>query len=216
MNNEKIKVNQKFNYKAILDENNPLIKYPALYEASINEFSQKVYEDASLNDILKSADMSKSSLYHHFGDKFGLYLATLDIIVKKKIEFLTPLLKNRMPSGDFFKTMRELSRDTVEFMFKDKRLYSFTNMILASGESLTELIHEYFPYDFQSNFGGLIAASIRSGQIDSKYPPEFVTKLLSLLFTNMDKLLSSSKPEDAFESLTMVFDVLENGIRNKN
>ena len=214
MNSEKIKQNKKFNYKAILGENNPLLKYSELYEAAVDEFSQKKFEDASLNDILKKAEMSKSSLYHHFGDKFGLYLATLDMIYKKKVEFFTPILKSRTPSGDFFSTIKDLSKDTMDFMFQDKRLYHFSNNVLASGDSLTELIHEYFPYDFQGNFGGLIEAAIKSGQLDSKYSPEFISKLLSLLFTNMDMLLSSSKPEDAFETLKMVFDVLETGIRN--
>jgi hypothetical protein len=56
-----------FDYRLLLGENNPLLRFPKLQEAAINEFSLNKFEDASLNDILKNADMSKGSLYHHFG-----------------------------------------------------------------------------------------------------------------------------------------------------
>jgi len=210
-----IKRNAKFNYRAILGDNNPLKKYPQLYEAAVDEFSRKDYEEASLNDILRNANMSKSSLYHHFGDKFGLYLATLDIIYKKKIDYFTPILKERQPDGDFFNTMRNLSRDTMEFMFRDERLYHFSNMTLRSGQELMDLIHEYFPYDFQGSFGGLIEASIKSGQISSRYSPDFLAGLIGIIFSNFDKLLDTSNSEAAMESLELVFEVLENGIKER-
>lgn len=55
-----------FDYNVLIGEDNPLLRYPQLQEAAINEFSMKKYEDASLNDILKNAGMSKGSFYHHF------------------------------------------------------------------------------------------------------------------------------------------------------
>lgn len=69
---------REFNYRALIGEDNPLLRYPELREAAIDEFSQRRYGDASLNDILKKAGMSKGSFYHHFGDKFGLYVAMMD------------------------------------------------------------------------------------------------------------------------------------------
>ena len=71
-------------YYRLLGEDNPLLRYPELYDATLNEFAQKDFDDASLNNILKEANMSKGSLYHNFGDKFGLYLAMMDMIVRKK------------------------------------------------------------------------------------------------------------------------------------
>ncbi len=71
-------------YYRLLGEDNPLLRYPGLYEAALNEFALKDFEDASLNVILEKAKMSKGSLYHNFGDKFGLYIAMTDLIVKKK------------------------------------------------------------------------------------------------------------------------------------
>ena len=40
-----------------------------LLEASIDEFAEKGYNDASLNAIIKAAGISKGSLYYYFEDK---------------------------------------------------------------------------------------------------------------------------------------------------
>ena len=214
MPDKRINTNSKFNYHAILGEGNPLTRFPLLYECAVDEFSQKVYEDASLNEIIKNASMSKSSLYHHFGDKFGLYLAVLDRIYNKKIAFFMPRIQSSMGDGDFFKSMRELSITTMEFMFEDERLYHFSNKALECAE-LTDLLFEYFPFDYTSNFGGIIQASINKGQIDKRYPPEFLAKLLQVLLMSIHKLIPSSKPEDAMETLNLIFEILENGCAKK-
>jgi len=208
---KRITQNRKFNYRAILGEGNPLMRFPLLYERAVDEFSKKSYEDASLNEILKNANMSKSSLYHHFGDKLGLYLAVLDCIYKKKLAFFLPRMQNSISGADFFKTIRELSVATMEFMFEDERLYHFSNKALEYGPDLMELITEYFPFDFTQSFGGIIQASIDRGQIDPKYPPEFLANLLQVLLTNMQKLILTAKPEDAMGVLNLVFEILENG-----
>jgi AcrR family transcriptional regulator len=112
-----------FDYHALLGGGNPLLRYPRLLEAAINEFAMKKYEDASLNDILKSSGMSKGSLYHHFGDKFGLYLAMMDIIVKKKLSFFYPVMRQKVESNaDFFSSLKEILKGYMDFMLADERL----------------------------------------------------------------------------------------------
>lgn len=215
MSNNGIKTNKKFNYRAILGEANPLTRFPLLYECAVDEFSQKPYDDASLNEILKNASMSKSSLYHHFGDKFGLYLATVDKIYHKKLAFFLPRMREGMKDGDFFKSIRELSQITMEFMFEDERLYHFSNQTLDFSHDMMEILNEYFPFDYIDAFSGFIQKSIDEGQIDPKYSPEFLANLLQLLLTNIDKLVSSSKPENALETLNLIYEILENGCANK-
>lgn len=199
-------------YRKILGESNPLLHFPQLYEAAVDEFSQKSYNDASLNDILKRAKMSKGSLYHHFGDKFGLFLAVVDQIYKKKLEFFAPRLQARQRGGDFFETIKALAFDTMEFMFLDKRLYHFSNRLLKAGGELTQKMKEYFSYDFGSEFGGLIRSAIDAGQIDKKYRPEFIAGLINVMFSNIDKVTNSKSAEAAFESLNLVLDSLQHGI----
>ncbi len=214
MSDNGIRTNSKFNYHAILGEANPLLRFPLLYECAVDEFSQKSYEEASLNEILKNANMSKSSLYHHFGDKFGLFLAVLDRIYQKKLAFFLPRMQESMDNRDFFKSIRGLSVITMEFMFEDERLYHFSNQALET-PGLVKIINEYFPFDLSGKLGSFIQASIDGGQIDPRFTPELLANLLEVLMMNIHKLIPSSKPEDALETVNLIYQILENGCAKK-
>ncbi len=205
-------MNRKPDYHGILGENNPLKRFPQLYDAAVDEFSQKSFAEASLNDLLRKAQMSKGSLYHHFGDKFGLYLAVMDILAKKKIEFFTPLMVKGLNTSDFFETIKALSRETMAFMFQDERLYHLSNRLLGEGPDWISKLLPYFHYDFGQGFGSLVGAAIQSGQIDSRFSNEFVKKILDLLFTNLHKLTDSRNPEDMFHHLELVLDMMRCGL----
>ncbi|MBH1941834.1 TetR/AcrR family transcriptional regulator [Mobilitalea sibirica] len=205
-----------FDYHGLIGEGNPLLRYPQLLEAAIDEFSQKKFEDASLNDILKKADMSKGSLYHHFGDKFGLYLALMDIIIKKKVSFFVPFLQKREDSGDFFDTVRDVIRGTSDFMFADERLHHLFNRNMEAGKELTEQLIQYFPYNYGAWFHKLICSAIESGQIDKKYSPEFIVKILEIMFSNVHKLLPQQvTPEQAIEAIDQMVTMMQYGIAAK-
>lgn len=215
MIDSKIKENPRFNYQANFGKENPLYRNSALYEAGVDEFSQKEYEFASLNDILKNAGFAKSTFYYQFGDKLGLYLAIMDIIYQKKRAFYETRLKDVKQDDDFFSTIKSISKDTMDFMFVDKRLYCFSNKTMLAGKELMNIIMKYFKYDSNLLFGSLIEAAQKNKQISCKYSVEFVTNLLKVLFTNIDQLVNEKTADEAYESLNLVFDVLENGIKEK-
>lgn len=64
-----------------------------LYQA-MNLFWKKGYEATSLNDILQSTGLSKSSLYETFGTKHELFLATFQLYHYNHIKVLNELLNN--------------------------------------------------------------------------------------------------------------------------
>ncbi len=208
-------MNKKLDYGSLLGENNPLDRFPLLYEAALGEFSQKTFDDASLNDLLRKANMSKGSLYHHFGDKFGLYLALLDKIGQKKLAFFMPLLRQGVDFSDFFETIKALSQKTMAFMFQDERMYQFTNRILEEEPGWISRLLPYLNYDFGQGFGPLIDSAIKTGQIDGRYPPEFVKRALNLLFSNLHKLTDSRSPEEMYHYLTLAVDMMKTGLAAK-
>lgn len=205
-----------FNYQDIIGEGNPLLRYPQLLNAAIDEFSQKKFMDASLNDIIKRADMSKGSLYHHFGDKFGLFLALADIIIKKKISFFIPYLQKKEGSGDFFNSIKDVIRATADFMLEDERMYQMFNRNLEAGEELTNRMMQYFPNNYGDWFFKLICSAIESGQIDSKYSPEYIVRMLDIQFSNIHKFLPDGvSAEEAVEVIDRIIDMLQYGIAAK-
>lgn len=61
-------------------------KKSELFEAALSEFSSKK-EDASLNNIIKNAGISKGIFYYHFKDKQELYIYLLKSSVEVKLAF---------------------------------------------------------------------------------------------------------------------------------
>lgn len=64
-------------------KNVPEDKKEKLLSASIEEFAEYGFEKASTNRIIKKAEISKGLLFHYFGNKKTLYLATLDLVTEK-------------------------------------------------------------------------------------------------------------------------------------
>lgn len=61
---------------------------PALFEATLDCFSSRSFESASLNDILRASGVNKGSFYYRFPDKRTLYFALLDdLFVRQNILF---------------------------------------------------------------------------------------------------------------------------------
>lgn len=207
---------KKFDYNALMGEGNPLLRYPQLRDAAIDEFSSKKYEDASLNDILKKSGMSKGSLYHHFGDKFGLYLSMIDVIVKKKLSYFYPAMRQKADgNSDFFSSLKEIMRGTMEFMLEDKRLHHLFNRIMEESDEFKNRLYSFFPYDYNRYFSDYIYQAVKSGQIDSRYPPEFVTTVIEIMFSNLHKLISSRDPDGLIDTANQVVDMIQHGISSK-
>ncbi len=193
-------------------DSNPLPRFPQLYEAALDEFSERSFSQASLNDILKRAGMSKGSLYHHFGDKFGLYLALMDIISKKKFEFFMPRLQGMRPGGDFFRTVKLISREMMAFMFQDRRMYSLSGRLLNEEPGLLGRLIACFPSEKDLMMQALAEGAVRSGQIDARFPPDFVRRMLDILFSNLHQLPSVSGMEDAYAQLELALDMIQYGL----
>ena len=207
---------KQMDYQGLTGAENPLLKFPQVYEAAVDAFSQKPYEEASLNDILKAAGISKGSFYHHFGDKFGLYLAMMDRVIQKKIGFFTPLLQRLQDTGDFFGTLRLVIRGTVEFMLEDKRLHHLFNQNMEAPEALKQRLLSYFQYDYNQGFGPLIRAAIASGQIDPRYSEGFIEKILEILFSNTHRFYQSKdSTASVVDSIEQMVDMMQFGLEKK-
>lgn len=205
-----------FDYQGLIGEGNPLLRYPQLLEAAIDEFSKTKFEEASLNDILKNANMSKGSLYHNFGDKFGLYLALIDIILKKKKSFFIPLLMKKQDSGDFFGTIKDLVRGTMEFMFYDERLYHMSNNYMVDNVEIKQQINQFFPTDYNGWFFVLVNSAIQSGQIDSRFSPDFIVKILEVCFSNIHKITTQDRTvEGVIGAVEQMIEMMQFGFASK-
>jgi len=60
-------------------------KREKIFQIALREFAQYGYNESSTNRIVKSAGISKGSLYKYFANKEELYFEVLDIVIDKYI-----------------------------------------------------------------------------------------------------------------------------------
>jgi len=87
-----------------------------IIQAALKNFAKNGYSETSMDDIAKSADVSKGGLYHHFPSKEDLFLA----ICKKNQQLLEESRaglfekKEKLSSdlGKFYDSMVDVNRNT--------------------------------------------------------------------------------------------------------
>lgn len=85
----------------------------AILDACLPVFAEHGYGGASAALLAKAAGVSKALLFHHFGNKAGLYLALLDACAHRGRAALQ--VDELFRSGDFFEVRRRFSLVKCEF-----------------------------------------------------------------------------------------------------
>lgn len=68
------------------DRTQVLLENEHVFDETLNEFSAKSYDLASVNEIIKRSGYNKGSFYYRFKDKYEIYLALLDYVFVQQID----------------------------------------------------------------------------------------------------------------------------------
>lgn len=84
-----------------------------IVDAALQEFAAHSFNEASINRIIKNAEIPKGSFYQYFKNKEDLYLYFLDEVSK---EFTDPLLleKEMYPDANFFEVIQHTNREVLK------------------------------------------------------------------------------------------------------
>ena len=110
-------------------------KQNRIIEAGIEEFSQKLYSDASINQIIKNAEIARGSFYLYFNDKLDFYTYLLDTFFEKRTLLFT-LQLFRTKQLDFLDFFREVFKFNLELLTKDSHKQFFRNMYLGINKEI--------------------------------------------------------------------------------
>lgn len=109
-------------------ENLPENKKKIIIEASIKEFKRVLLSDASINKIIKDANISRGSFYTYFKDIKDLYMYTLKTYKKKFYDIANEATHET--KGDLIETTKKIYEKIIEDYKKDKSKFKhiFLNM----------------------------------------------------------------------------------------
>ncbi|HSH52391.1 MAG TPA: TetR/AcrR family transcriptional regulator [Bacteroidales bacterium] len=171
-----------------------------LLEAALDEFTMKNYEEASLNNIIKKAGISKGTFYYHFRDKQSLYLYLLEHSVKTKWEFINNRIKEYAESyeeKDIFEKFKLQARIGAEFATAFPKYHMLSKMFTKEkGNKIYEVAKDVLGKDTDESLEKMIYDAVDRGDFRNEFPREFMVKIISHLFMNFDEIFNS---EEDFE-----------------
>lgn len=110
--------------------NLPQEKRARIEQAAIEEFGSYPFDASSVNRIVERAEIAKGSFYQYFIDKKDLYKHIMDLIITRKLEYMSPLLQN--PFGlDVFTLLHELYASGLSFALNNPVLLEIGNKLLS-------------------------------------------------------------------------------------
>ncbi len=111
-------------------------KQSSIVEAALREFSEHPYDEASINQIIKRASISRGSFYLYFTDKEDLYMWIIDLIFGKNIDAFVQNSTQTEPPELF-----ALYRNTFRYMLQVLDNPEFHHYITRLYQNMNYRIH---------------------------------------------------------------------------
>ncbi|MFZ5353802.1 MAG: TetR/AcrR family transcriptional regulator [Bacillota bacterium] len=141
-------------------------KRSKIIDCALAEFAEKGYEQASTNNIVKEAGISKGILFHYFKTKKDLYkyllFYSIDIMYTKMIKMMD------FKSNDYFERMLEVSAIKMSIQIEYPEIYSMVVDMYRSNQQdiIQEIVARYMPLlgeYFQKLNAGIDMTKFREG-----------------------------------------------------
>lgn len=182
-----------------------------LMEAALDEFSKKSYEEASLNNIIKNAGISKGTFYYHYQDKNALYLSLLQSLVDVKMEFLERKMKGYVHNEELniFENLKLQARFGVELAKEHPKYYLLGLMFLREkGNEIYEKAMTMFDDSSEAYFEIMVEKAMQKGDFRDGVSIQFVKRMLTFLLYRANEFLDTRGSEVDFDRTLFKFDEL--------
>lgn len=194
---------------------NPLDESPALYDAALTAFAEHSFRDASLNDILKAADMNKGSFYYRFRDKMELYLSLLYRVGVEKLQLFEEYGVSRT-TGGFFEEFRNMAHIGLLLAKKDPRFMPFSRRILQEDPATRERVIASFGPMRSPILTDMVERAKASGEFRESLPTDTAVFVIETLLNHLDSLIPVDWDDEAvLKAVDQLLDVIRFGIGGK-
>jgi len=193
-------------------------KKAKIIEASLSEFENNDYDQASINQIVLNSEISKGSFYQYFQDKKDLYKYLIQLMIDEKLKYITPVMMNPFEHS-FFDVIRDMNQSGLEFARDNPQYVKIGNRLLK--DTKHQIYHEimaegqtqaYTVYEL------LLKKAIENGEVRSDIDVPFVAKLIFKLSAELVEseanLTTDSWSDDIISQLDKFMALIQYGITN--
>lgn len=175
----------------------PIEKQEAIFNACVKEFSSFPYSQASINQIIKTAQISRGSFYQYFEDKWDAYEMMLMRIAKEKLD----LLPTKIMNTHFFDVMEQFFHDTMAWIQLKPDYYQIGMFMDVDNDEMVERMREKHR-DRMKFLEAMIEEDQKEGLIDPSVHPKDLVEMISDV--SKTSLLKAFKSKD-YDEMRNVF-----------
>lgn len=192
-------------------------KKQELINAALKEFSEKGYENASLNNILKEAGISKGTFYYHFSNKEDLYFYLISILIEEKKKFFNKHIKSEDFNKDIFTLLGSFTKAGLEFARQNPDINKFSHQFLKErGNPIHDKALERFNVESDDFFSFLIENAYEKGDLREDLPKAFVKRLIAYLFSHIHEITDIVDVEDYEDAANNLVEFLKYGLTKRD
>ncbi|MGI6574743.1 MAG: TetR/AcrR family transcriptional regulator [bacterium] len=189
-------------------------KQKRIYAAAVQEFSTRRFSEASINQIVKNAGISRGSFYQYFADKEDIYLYMIKEIGKEKMALFNEA-EAFATAEDFISAYMRLYELAMQWV-KEKPEYNQIFMLMELDDSqfirkLRELSAEGF-----SLLKGLLARDQKQGLIKTDIDADLLIDIIYELMMNSFRTYAQNGSEaNLLRRIRGIFKIIKEGIATK-
>jgi len=193
-----------------------------LIKAALDEFTSNSYDEASLNQIIKNAGISKGTFYYHFENKESLYLYLLHHSVTAKWQFIEQRSKEEnllTELTDIFERFKFQARLGTEFGKLFPKYHKLSIMFAKEkGKEIYRKASEFLETDSEKVLKDMIDKAMIDGDLRKDLPVEFIHNLVSYLLRHYTDVFQQDEDltlDKMLENIDYFVDFIKNGIGKK-
>lgn len=190
-------------------------KRQLLIEALEQEFSRVPLYNASISNIVKSANIPRGSFYQYFEDKEDAYFFLLkEQMMKHKANFILSLQKC---NGDLFDTMTEIFEITVRELSKGENINFLKNVFLNMTHEIENKFNEIFNADGDIEHFKKISLLIKRDDLNVANDKELfhlMKIVITITLRNLiEKLAENLSEKEALNNYLIEIELLKKGLK---
>lgn len=165
-----------------------------LIASALREFSERGYQAASLNRMLKDSGVSKGQFYHHFDGKKDLYMGLVGVLIERKRAHFQA---NPVPDqGDFFSSLAAQLRAGLDFSRAQPDMDAFARSFLRErGQPIFREVLRQHAFGAHGPLGALVDRGLDQGHFHPSLSRAFVHDAVAMVFNQLTELVDGSTPE---------------------
>lgn len=187
-----------------------------LLKAALIEFGDYGYDQASLNNILKRAEISKGTFYYHFKNKEELYLYLYDILAKEKMDFFNKNIDPEDFNKDIFTLLKIMSKVGMEFARYRPEIDRFSSSYLKDlNNPILDKIKEKYDYKNNDYLDSFIDKAYERGELREDLPREFIKNMANFLLTNLHEITKVIDIDEYATEVNYLIEFFKDGLGKK-